>query len=183
MALLLTADPNKLVFVDEAGTRIDMTRTHGRAPKGLRVVEAVPRNRGRVTTVLGALTLMGMVAHMLVEGGTTGEVFERFVLEHLAPTLQPGQLVVWDNLAAHKQRSVREAIEAKGCQVVFLPHYSPEFNPIEEAWSKVKALLRKSAARTRQTLHEAIHQAIGCITPKDAHGWFGHSGYSVAQPL
>jgi transposase len=181
VALMLTIDPRQLVFVDEAGTRIDMTRTHGRAPKGMRLVEAVPRNRGRVTTVLGALCLTGMVAHMLVEGGTSGEVFERFVLEHLAPTLQPGQMVVWDNLAAHKQRSVREAIEAKGCQVLFLPHYSPEFNPIEEAWSKVKALLRKSAARTREALHEAIHQAIGRISPADAQGWFSHSGYSAAQ--
>jgi transposase len=97
--------------------------------------------------------------------------------------LQPGQVVVWDNLAAHKQRTVREAIEAKGCQVVFLPPYSPEFNPIEQAWSKLKALLRKSAARTREALHAAIDEAIACVTAADAQGWFGHSGYSSAQPI
>jgi transposase len=182
VALLLTIDPHQLVFVDEAGARIDMTRTHGRAPQGLRLVQAVPRNRGRVTTILGALSTVGMVAHMTVDGGTRGEVFERFVLEHLVPVLQPGQVVVWDNLAAHKQRSVRQAIEAKGGQVVFLPPYSPEFNPIEEAWSKLKTLLRKSAARTRQALDEAITAAISRITAADAHGWFGHSGYSLAQP-
>lgn len=179
VALLLTLDPRTLVFVDEAGARIDMTRTHGRAPRGQRLKEAVPRNRGRVTTILGALTVLGLVAQMKVEGGTTGAVFERFVTQALLPVVQPGQVVVWDNLAAHKQRRVREALEAKGCRVVFLPPYSPEFNPIEEAWSKVKALLRKLAARTVETLHAAIDEAIACITPADAQGWFRHCGYSA----
>lgn len=160
-----------------------MTRTHGRSPKGQRLVEAVPRNRGRVTTILGALTLQGLVAHMTVQGGTSGEVFERFVQQKLLPVLQPGQVVVWDNLAAHKRRAVREAIEAKGCKVVFLPPYSPEFNPIEEAWSKLKALLRKTAARTVETLGAAIDEAAACLTPADAQGWFAHCGYSApAQP-
>ena len=181
MALLLTLEPAQLVFVDEAGARIDMTRTHGRCARGLRLVEAVPRNRGRVTTILGALTLKGLVAHMSVQGGTRGEVFERFVQEKLLPVLQPGQVVVWDNLAAHKRRQVREALEAHGCRVVFLPPYSPEFNPIEEAWSKLKALLRKMAARTVEALQAAIEEAVTRLTAADAQGWFTHCGYS-AQP-
>jgi transposase len=181
VALLLTMDPRQLVFVDEAGTRIDMTRTHGRCPKGVRLVEAVPRNRGRITTILGALSLKGLLAHMTVQGGTSGQVFERFVQEKLLPVLQPGQVVVWDNLAAHKLRQVRQAIEAKGCRVEFLPPYSPEFNPIEEAWSKLKALLRKMAARTVETLRAAIDQAVCSLSSADAQGWFSHCGYS-AQP-
>lgn len=166
-----------LIFVDEAGARIDMARTHGRAPRGQRIHEAVPRNRGRVTTVLGAISLRGMVAHMTVVGGTSGEVFERFVREHLVPILQPGQLVVWDNLGAHKQRVVRQAVEAAGCHVVFLPPYSPEFNPIEEAWAKVKAFLRKWAVRAATALPAAIRLALALITPTDAQGYFRHAGY------
>lgn len=169
--------PEKLLFVDEAGARVDMTRTHGRAPRGQRVQQAVPRNRGRVTTVLGAINLTGMVAHMTVVGGTRGEVFERFVREHLVPVLRPEQLVVWDNLGAHKQRVVREAVEAAGCRVVFLPPYSPEFNPIEEAWAKVKAFLRKWAVRTASALPAFIRLALALITPADAHGFFCHAGY------
>jgi transposase len=178
--VLLPAE--KLVFIDETGTRLDMTRTHGRAPEGQRLKEAVPRNRGRVTTLIGALTLKGMLAHMLVEGGTSGDVFVRFVEKHLVPALQPGQVVVWDNLGAHLQKRVRRAVERKGCRVVFLPPYSPEFNPIEEAWAKVKALLRRLAARTRQALHEAIASALAAITPSDIQGWFRHAGYLPAQP-
>ncbi len=184
VALLLTMQPSQLLFVDEAGARIDMTRTHGRSPKGVRLVEAVPRNRGTVTTILGALTLKGLVAHMTVQGGTSGEVFERFVQEKLLPVLQAGQVVVWDNLAAHKRRQVREAIEAKGCQVVFLPPYSPELNPIEEAWSKLKALLRQKAARTVEALNAAIDEVVSLLTPADAQGWFAHCGYPLpAQPF
>jgi hypothetical protein len=111
VALLLTLDPTRLVFGDEAGARIDVTRTHGRAPRGERLKAAVPRNRGRVTTLLGALTMLGMVALMKVQRGTTGAVFERFVSQALLPALVPGQLVVWDNLAAHEQRQVRHAID------------------------------------------------------------------------
>ncbi|NOJ81917.1 transposase [Myxococcus xanthus] len=126
--------PDNLVVVDEMGSHTDMTRTHGRAPVGERLTgEAVPRNRGCATTVLGALTHQGIEAHLEVEGGTSLEVWGRFVLEHLVPILEPGQVVIWHNLAAHKCRALIDVIEPRGAQVVFLPPYSPDFNPIELA--------------------------------------------------
>ncbi|WIG93524.1 IS630 family transposase [Myxococcus sp. SDU36] len=174
--------PEKLVVVDEMGSRTDMTRTHGRAPEGVRLTgEAVPRNRGCVTTVLGALTHHGIEAHMEVEGGTSMEVWGHFVLEHLVPILEPGQVVVWDNLAAHKCRALIDVIESRGARVVFLPPYSPDFSPIELAWSKVKALLRKWRFRTRSGLLQGIKLALAAISSSDAVGWFAHCGYSVAQ--
>jgi hypothetical protein len=177
-------EPDTLVVVDETGSRTDMTRTHGRAPVGERLTgEAVPRNRGCVTTVLGALTLQGIVAHLEVEGGTSLEVWGRFVLEHLVPILEPGQVVVWDNLAAHKCRALIDVIESRGARVVFLPPYSPDFSPIELAWSKFKALLRKWRLRTRSGLHQGIQLALAALSPSDAVGWFTHCGYSVAQPI
>ncbi|MBZ4336760.1 IS630 family transposase [Corallococcus interemptor] len=172
-----------LVVVDETGCRTDMTRTHGRAPRGERLRgEAVPRNRGCVTTVIGALTLQGITAHLEVEGGTTLEVWGRFVLEHLVPVLEPGQVVVWDNLAVHHCRALIDVIEARGARVLFLPPYSPDFSPIEPAWSKLKALLRKWKLRTRQSLGWGLRLALAALTPRDAAGWFSHCGYPVAQP-
>ncbi len=179
---MLGVAPEKLVVVDETGCRLDMTRTHGRAPLGERLTgEAVPRNRGRVTTVLGALTLKGIVAHLEVEGGTSLEVWGRFVLEYLVPVLEPGQLVVWDNLAAHQCRALIEVIESRGARVIFLPPYSPDFSPIEPAWSKLKALLRKWRLRTLSGLHQGIQLALSALSPRDAAGWFAHCGYPVAQ--
>jgi transposase len=174
--------PEKLVVVDETGCRTDMTRTHGRAPVGERLTgEAVPRNRGSVTTVIGALSLQGIIAHLEVEGGTSLEVWGRFVLEHLVPVLEPGQVVVWDNLAAHKCRALIEVIESRGARVVFLPPYSPDFSPIEPAWSKLKALLRKWRLRTCTRLRMGIRLALAALTPRDVAGWFAHCGYRVAQ--
>jgi transposase len=138
----------------------------------------VPRNRGKNTTLIASMTLEGaMGPAMAVEGATDRRVFEAYVERFLAPTLSEGQIVLMDNLGAHKTERVRELVEARGAQVWFLPGYSPDLNPIEEAFSKVKALLKKAAARTKETLIEAIAEALVAATCEDARGWFVHSGY------
>ncbi|MHA7635041.1 transposase [Corallococcus sp. M7] len=172
-----------LVVVDETGCRTDMTRLHGRAPRSDRLTgESVPRNRGCPTTVIGVLTLQGITEHLEMEGGTDLEAWGRFVLEHLVPVLQPGQVVVWDSLAVHKCRALIEVIESRGARVVFLPPYSPAFSPITPAWSKMKALLRKWRLRTRTGLRLGIKLALSTLSLRDAAGWFDHCGYLVAQP-
>jgi transposase len=170
-------DPSKLIFLDEAGSHVGMTRTYARSFFGQRVEESVPRNRGTVTTMLGALSLAGVIAMMTIEGGTDTEVFSAFIEQVLAPKLKPGDIVVLDNLGAHKPPSIRGKIEATGARLFFLPPYSPELNPIEECWSKIKSLLRSSAPRTRDDLDKAIAHAMLRITPSDARGWFRHAGY------
>ncbi len=167
------------MFVDECGTHTSMTRLRGRAPKGERAYAKVPRNRGRNTTLLASMGLEGMGPSMAVVGSTTKAVFETYVERVLAPSLSPGQVVVLDNLGAHKGERVRELVEARGCELLFLPAYSPDFSPIEEAFSKLKALLRKAAARTRGLLVEAIGRALLAVTARDAMGWFVHCGYEV----
>jgi transposase len=154
-----------------------MTRDYARAPRGQRVEDTIPRNRGTVTTMIGALTLAGLVAVMTVEGATDADVFLAFVNRLLAPTLKPGDLVVLDNVGAHKVKEVRAAVEATGARLVFLPPYSPDLNPIEECWSKLKALLKSFGARTREELDFAVADAMARITPSDAAGWFRHAGY------
>ncbi len=156
-----------------------MTRLRARAPKGERAYGRVPRNRGRNTTLLASMTHEGMGPCLAVVGSTTRAVFEAYVECVLTPSLKPGQVVVMDNLGAHRGHRVRELIEARGCELLFLPPYSPDFNPIEEAFSKLKALLRKSQARTRGTLVEAIGRALWAVSAKDARGWFGHCGYPL----
>jgi transposase len=143
---------HRLVFIDETVSHVAMTRTHARAPRGRRAVGRVPRNRGTVTTVIGAIAARGVTALMTVEGGTSGAVFLRFVRDHLCPTLRRGDVVVMDNLGAHHATGVREAIEAVGASVVYMPPYSPDLNPIELCWSKLKSVLRTLGARTRKTL-------------------------------
>ena len=161
-----------------------MARRYARAPKGERAYGSVPRTRGPNTTLIASMTLEGgMGEAMAVEGSTTGTVFETYVEHLLAPTLEEGQVVIWDNLGAHKGDKVRELIEARGAQVLFLPAYSPDFSPIEEAFSKIKALLKKAAARTREALVEAMGEALSAVTPQDTGGWFTHCGYEIeAQP-
>ena len=172
-------NPNQLVFLDEAGSTIAMTREYARAPRGERAHDSIPRNRGTVTTMLGAITLEGMTAMMTIEGGTCKEVFLAFVEQVLVPTLEPGDFVVLDNLGAHRSRRALDAIRNAGATPVFLPPYSPELNPIELAWSKLKGMLRDYKARTREALDEAIARAMPRITTKDAAGWFRHCGYAV----
>lgn len=170
-------DPARFVWVDETGSHIALTPTHARAPRGKRARGSVPRNRGRATTTIAALTLGGMGPALLLEGGVDGAAFEAYVAHRLAPTLRPGQIVVLDNLTAHRGERVRQAIEAQGASVWFLPAYSPDLTPIEEAFSKFKALLRRAAARTREALADAIRAALAAITPGDACGWYTHCGY------
>jgi transposase len=168
------------VWVDECGTHTSMTRLYARAPKGERAYGSVPRNRGKNTVLIASMTLEGAMGEaMALEGSTKAFVFEAYVEHFLAPSLQEGQIVVMDNLGAHKTDRVRELIEEKGCELWFLPAYSPDLNPIEEAFSKVKARLRKAAARTREALLEAMGEAHSAITPRDAAGWFAHCGYDL----
>lgn len=174
---MATIPADRLVFVDESGATIMLTPPYGRAPRGQRCLGRVPRNWGVRTTLLAAMTLDGITASFLIDGATDRQVFDTYVERVLVPTLQPGQVVVWDNLSAHKSVRARAAIEAVGCAVVFLPAYSPDFNPIELAFSKLKAGLRRAGARTHAGLWEAIGSGLEQITSRDAHGWFSHCGY------
>lgn len=178
-AEIASVAPADLVFVDEAGSHVAMTPLRARAPKGQRAVGSVPRCRGTVTTMLGAIALSGITAIATIEGATTGGVFTAFVEQFLAPTLRPGNVVVLDNLGAHKVSAARAAIEATGARLIFQPQYSPEVNPIEEGWSKLKHIVRKIEPRTIAELDAAIVQAVDRITPQDAAGWFRHAGYQV----
>jgi transposase len=171
-------DARRLVFVDESGFHTSMTRLRARAPKGKRAYGKVPRNRGKNTTLIAAITLEGaMGAPMTVEGGTDSAAFEAYVEHFLAPTLREGQVVVLDGLGAHRPKKIRELVEARGADLVFLPSYSPDLNPIEEAFSKVKALVRKEGARLSEALVEALGRALASVTAEDAAGWFAHAGY------
>jgi transposase len=182
----LALDARRLVFIDEMGSNISLAPLYAYAPKGERAYCKVPRNRGKNLTLIASMTFdegMGE-SNLVIEGSTTGAVFEGYVENFLAPTLEEGQIVIMDNLKAHKGEQVREMIEARGCEVIFLPPYSPDLNPIEEAFSKIKGILREAAARTREALLEAISEALSMVTAQDARGFFGHCGYHlVAQCL
>lgn len=169
----------RLKFIDESGVNIAMTRLYGRAPRGERVIGSVPQNYGQNITMLASLSATGVEAVMTVEGATDGDVFRSYVREVLAPTLAKGDIVVMDNLGAHKVAGVREVIEARGAQVIYLPPYSPDLNPIERCWSKIKTVLRAAKARTREALEVAIKQALTTVTESDARAWFKHCGYAL----
>jgi transposase len=183
VAVAQSLDARSLVFVDEMGTNTALTPIYGWAKKGERAYGSVPRNRGKNTTVLTSMTLKGMGSSLAVEGATSSKVFETYLERVLAPSLHKGQVVIMDNLSAHKGERVRELIEGRGCELIYLPSYSPDFNPIEEAFSKIKALLRKAEARSREALLEAIGKAISAITDQDAHGFFEHCGYCAGVQL
>jgi transposase len=168
-----------VVVLDESYATTQFTRLRGRAARGARVVERVPHGHWRLLTVLAAVTVEGVAAAATVDAATDGEVFRTFVREALAPALRPGQVVVMDNLAAHKVAGVREAVEAAGCRLVYLPPYSPDFSPIEPAWSKFKQALRSAAARTAGQLGEAVAAALNTITGADCLGYFRHCGYTL----
>lgn len=172
-----TIDAKDQVFLDETGVNIAMARHYARAPQGERAYAAKPVNKGKNITVLGALSLGGIQAAMTVEGSTDTEVFLTYVQRVLVPTLRPGQVVIMDNLSAHKNDRIQTAIESVGAKLEYLPPYSPDLSPIEECWSKFKASLRATAARTREALDAAITHAFTLITPHDARGWFAHCGY------
>ena len=158
-----------------------MTRRYGRAPRGERIGEGTPAGHWRTLTLLGALTLDGMLASMTIESPTDGDVFLAFLEQALCPRLQPGQLVILDNLGAHKVAGVRELVEGRGACLLYLPPYSPDFNPIEQAWSKIKQQLRTTKARVVDVLQQAAAEAIASITAENAVAWFRHCGYKVQQ--
>jgi transposase len=172
-------DPKRLVFVDECSTNIALTTLYARAPRGERAFGKAPRNWGKNVTLVCSLNTEGIGAAMSVEGSTDGVAFETYVERFLAPTLKAGQVVVMDNLQVHKSARVRKLVEARGAEVLFLPPYSPDFSPIEETFSKVKGILRKAGARTREALVEATGCALDAVSQRDALGWFGHCGYDV----
>jgi transposase len=173
--------PEDLVFLDEAGCHQAMTRLYARAPRGQRVHATKPVQRGRHVTMLGALSLTGLVAAMTLEGFTDGAVLLAFLHEVLVPQLRPGHILLMENLKAHKVAGVAAACAAAGVRLFSLPLYSPDFSPIEVWWSKVKALLRTKAARTREALEQAFSEALAAVTSQDAHGRFAHAGYCVVS--
>lgn len=167
------------MFVDESGVHIAMTRTHARSPSGQRVAGKVPRNRGNVLTVLGAMRADGNIALGTIPAGTSQEVFEGFTKDVLVPFLRPGDVVVWDNLAAHKSKRVRALIEAAGAYIHWQPPYTPQANAIELFWGWMKARLRSLAARTRDALDAGIAAAADALTPAVTSGWVRHCGYEA----
>lgn len=170
-------DPRRLVFLDETGASTKMARTHGRAACGQRVVDRAPHGHWKTTTFLGALRAEGMTAPLVVDGPINGDVFLAYVQQHLAPTLRPGDTVIMDNLSSHKRVGVREAIEAVGARLEYLPPYSPDLNPIELAFAKFKTLLRKAAARTIDRLEQAIDATLDKFSRKECLNYFRHCGY------
>jgi transposase len=166
-----------LVFLDESGTQTNMTPRYSRAPRGQRAVGSAPRNHGKNTTLVASLSLAGMGAAMTLEGAMDADAFVAYLESVLVPTLRAGQIVVMDNLSVHKDNRVRPLIEGAGCPLVYLPAYSPDLTPIEQAFSKIKEYLRRAGARTREALEAAITAAIATVSAHDANGWFTHCGY------
>ncbi len=177
-------DPATLVFLDESGTHVAMTPRYARAPRGERAYGRVPRNWGDNVTLIAALTPDGPGPAMTLAGAADGPAFVAYIRELLVPTLTPGQTLILDNLAVHKRAAVRRLIEACGCRPLFLPPYSPDYNPIELAFAKLKAALRRAAARTREDLDRTIAAALDTITAPESANWFRHCGYRPSgQPL
>jgi len=170
-------DPWRLVFVDEMGTHTSLAPLYAYSPIGERAFFEIPRNRGANTTLLTSLHQGGMGPSMAVEGATTARVFETYVKRLLAPFLRPGQVVVMDNLGAHRPKRIRELIEERGCELLYLPPYSPDLNPIEEALAKLKHILRKIGARGKEALIEGMGRALGAVSAQDVRGFFAHCGY------
>jgi transposase len=183
--VISSIEPDRFVFVDECSSNTSLAPLYGWARKGERAHQRVPRNWGKNLTLLSSIGgERGMGASLVVEGSTNGIVFETYLEEVLCPTLEKGQVVVMDNLSAHKGERVRELIEGKGCELVYLPPYSPDFNPIEQAFSKLKSYLRDACARSQKTLMEVIGEALRTITVSDAEGYFEHCCYRrVVQSL
>ncbi len=173
-------DASRFVFLDETGTATNMTRRYGRSPRGQRVVDATPHGHWLTTTFVAGLREDGIIAPLVLDGPMRGEVSRAYVEQMLAPALQSGDVVVLDNLAAHKVAGVREAIRAVGASVLYLPPYSPDLNPIEQLFAKLKALLRKAAARTKEALWSAIGELIGAFEPAECQNYLRNCGYEPA---
>ena len=170
----------KLVFIDESGAKTNMTRLYGRAKSGKRAVDNTPSGHWCTTTMISSMRLDGSTACMVVDGATTKDIFEAYVKQILLPTLRPADVVIMDNLSAHKNQEVKDLIESVDAEIWFLPPYSPDLNPIEKIWSKIKAILRSLKARTEQALVDAIAKALDAITASDAKGWFESCGYTFS---
>ncbi len=189
--VMSSIDSERFVFVDECSTNTSLAPLYGWARRGERVPQKVPRNWGKNVTLLSSIAKkVGMGASLVVEGSTNTKVFETYLREVLCPTLEvcptleEGQVVVMDNLSSHKGERVRELIEGKGCGLIYLPSYSPDFNPIEQAFSKLKSYLREACARSHETLTEVIGEALRTISASDAESFFDHGGYrTVVQSL
>ena len=171
-------DPERLAFIDETGLNTKMVRLHGRAPRGQRLLSAVPFGHWKTTTFVGALRLTGLTAPMVLDGAMNGRAFLAYVRQALAPTLEPGDVVIMDNLPAHKMPAVRAAIEAVGAQLFLLPPYSPDMNPIEMAFAKLKALLRQNPKRTVESLWRKVGQLIPHFLPAECANYFRAAGYA-----
>ena len=171
------------MFLDETAATTTMARRYGRAPRGERCRLAVPLGHRRTTTVTAALRTTGLLATALFEGATNGQRFRAYVATVLVPALKPGDVVILDNLCVHKVAGVREAVEAAGARLLFLPPYSPDFNPIEQAFAKLKALLRSAAARTVADLHAAIRDAFARFTPQECRNYVTAAGYEDDQAV
>lgn len=175
-------DPRRFVWIDEVGSHLGMTRRYSRAPRGQRAYGTVPGSRGKNRTLITALTLAGIGPGLLLDEAIDRETFDAYIVHRLAPTLEPGQIVVADNLKVHYSERARAAIEARGAQLWHLPPYSPDYNPIEEAFSKAKTFLRAAAPRTLDDHSTAVWAALRTITAQDAAGWVAHAGYGTPHP-
>lgn len=170
-------DLNKLVFFDESGVNTLMARTRGRCPQGKRLVDSAPAGCYATLTLMSAIRLDGVVAPMLLDGPVNAETFAGYVEDYLVPALEPDDILIMDNLPAHRSLRITQAVEGAGCKLVYLPPYSPDLNPIENMWSKVKASLRKTAARTFDAVVAGVKDALNAITLEDCDGYFEHCGY------
>jgi len=172
-------DARRLIFIDETWAKTNMTRIRGRAPKGDRLLAKIPHGHWKTTTLIAALDASGVRCSTVVDGAVNGDIFEAFVEQVLVPTLHPGDVVVMDNLSSHKRARTRELIESSGAELVFLPPYAPDLNPIEMVFSKIKQLLRGLACRTRDTLWSAMQSVLDRVSPSDAINCFKHCGYTL----
>jgi transposase len=172
-------DVKHFKFLDESGINIDLTRLYGRAAPGERVVDSVPQPSGPQTTTLAVIGWNGISAPLVLSGPVNGSVFYGYIEQGVLPTLQPGDILFMDNLSTHKVAGLEELMRSCGAHLIYLPPYSPDFNPIELAWSKVKSILRRIKARTFSDLIDALKQALEAITTQDIHAWFAHCGYAI----
>jgi transposase len=175
----LDLEPERLIFIDETWASTNMARTHGRCPRGERLRMAVPHGHWKTTTLVAGLSVGGIVAPWVLDGPINGDAFETYVRKVLAPELNRDDIVVMDNLSSHKRPEVQALIEAAGARILYLPPYSPDFNPIEKAFAKLKALLRKAAERTVEGLWRAIGRLVDLITPAEAQNYFESCGYDA----
>jgi len=174
-------DVRRLVFLDESGLKTNMTRLYGRARSGKRCLDSTPCGHWETVTILSSIRLDGATESLVFEGAVDRMMFDAYIKECLAPTLRPGDIVVMDNLSAHKSQQARDVIHMRQAEVLFLPAYSPDFNPIEKMWSKVKQVLRGIKPRTEEELFAATATALDTITAHDAQGWFNSCGYTAFQ--